>query len=247
MSGENKKYKTIIISDIHLGSTWSNINKVIYFLKNNICETLILNGDIIDGWHLATRKKKKWNDDYNNFFQTLLNLTKSTKIIYVRGNHDDFVSKLASLKLPNISFVEDYIYKSFGKTYKVLHGDCFDSFAARIKLVARWGDISYHMSLRVTYWINNSRMKNNKPLSDLSKRMKHKVKVWVNKMSGFEKKIKKLANSEHYDGVICGHVHNPEIRNYGGVIYMNSGDWVESMSALVENCDGKWEILSFLD
>ncbi|EJW92458.1 metallophosphoesterase, partial [gut metagenome] len=166
-----------------------------------------------------------------------------TEVIYVRGNHDDCLEALAPMKLANISIVRDYILQSGDRQYFITHGDVFDSVTSNMKWLAKLGDVSYNALLRLNAIYNKYRLKQGKPYFSFSQVLKHKVKQAVSVISGFETMLADLARSKKCDGVICGHIHYPENRDIDGIHYLNSGDWVESMSALVETFDGQWSIV----
>ncbi len=223
-----KHHKTIVISDVHLGSKWSKTKEATRFLKDNTCETLILCGDIIDGWAILRGKKAKWKRRHTNFIKTLLDISHTTQIVYVRGNHDDFLDRIVPIEFMGMSIVRDWIYESLGKRYFVLHGDVFDRITSTMSWLSRLGDVGYSMLL----WISRS----------LADKAKKSVKRSVAKISDFEKNIVEIARHKGCDGVICGHIHSPEIREIEGVLYLNSGDWVESLSALTQDHQGNWAI-----
>ena len=150
MPKKQQHYKTIILSDIHLGSKWSKTKEVTRFLKQHSCDTLILCGDIIDGWSLMRGKNSKWSRRHTNFIKVLLDISHNTKIIYVRGNHDDFLDRVIPLTFSNISVVKDYIYTSGDKRYYVLHGDVFDKVTSSMRWLAKVGDVGYSFLL----WFN---------------------------------------------------------------------------------------------
>ncbi len=239
---EQTKYKTIVISDVHLGSKWSATKEATRFIKQNSCETLILCGDIIDGWAILRGKSQKWKRRHTNFVAAILEIATTTKVIYVRGNHDDFLERLIPLEFLNISVVEDMIYESFGKKYYVLHGDIFDNITSHWGWLAKLGDVGYSMLLWYNKFHNRNRIRKGLPYESIASKVKNKVKASVSYISDYEGKITTLAQSRGCQGVICGHIHHPEISDMNGVQYLNSGDWVESLSALTEDHEGKWEL-----
>lgn len=242
-----KHYKTIIISDVHLGSQDSKAKELVRFLKQHSCEKLILNGDIIDGWQL--RRSGKWKKKHTRFFRIVLKMIEkqNTEVIYTRGNHDDFLDNVIPFRVGKLSIVKDYVHISGSKKFWVIHGDIFDSITSNMKWVAKLGDVGYTFLLWLNKIYNYWRFKTGKPYYSLSKEIKAKVKYAVSYISGFEEKLVALARSRNYDGVICGHIHQPAIQNFNEIIYLNSGDWVESLSALVEDDKGNWEILYYED
>ena len=242
-----KKYKTVVISDVHLGSEGSKAKEVTQFLKSITCETLILNGDIVDGWQL--RKGGSWKKKHTTFFRIILKMieTQNTNVIYLRGNHDDFLDQIIPFTLgKSFSIQRDYVLKSGKRKFLVIHGDIFDSITSQMKWLAYLGDVGYTFLLTINKLYNQYRTWRGLDYYSFSQRIKQKVKLAVNYISDFEEKLAELAKANHCQGIICGHIHKPDIRQIGDIIYMNSGDWVESLSALVEDYEGNWELLYFL-
>ncbi len=237
-------YPTVVLSDIHLGTPHSKTEEVTKFLKSINCDKLILNGDIIDGWHLQKGGPNKWKPKHTEFFKVIMKMMENfgTEVIYVRGNHDDFLDNLAPLTLYNISIVKDYIYESHGKRYYVTHGDVFDSVTTQMKWLAKLGDIGYSMLLWLNKIYNARRVKQGKPYYSLSQTIKQRVKSAVSYISDFEKELVDLARIKRCNGIICGHIHHPENTYYEEIHYLNSGDWVETLSALVEDEKGDWSV-----
>ncbi len=238
-------YKTIIISDVHLGTNSSKAKELVRFLKTNTCDKLILNGDIIDGWRL--RKSGKWKKKHTRFFKVLIKMMGefNTEVIYLRGNHDDFLDNIMPFTIGNLSIRKDYIHKSFGKNYYVVHGDIFDNITTNLRWLAKLGDVGYTFLLWVNKIYNSRRLKKGLPYYSLAQEIKQRVKTAVSYISSYEQELVNLAKQKNCQGVICGHIHHPDIRQYGNITYYNSGDWVESLSALVEHYNGSWEILYY--
>ena len=239
-------YKTVVVSDVHIGATHSKVDEASTFLESVTCDLLILNGDIIDGWQLD-KHSRRWKPSYTRFFNAIMRMMDedNTEIVYVRGNHDDFLDNIAPLRLANISIVKEYILESSGKRYFITHGDVFDSVTSKMEWLAKLGDVSYTALLRFNSIYNKFRSRQGKPYFSLSQAIKHQVKQAVSFISGFERMLADLARSKRCDGVICGHIHYPEDRMIDGIRYLNSGDWVESMSALLEDGQGNWRIMKF--
>uniref|UniRef100_UPI003AF06E93 UDP-2,3-diacylglucosamine diphosphatase n=1 Tax=Dysgonomonas gadei TaxID=156974 RepID=UPI003AF06E93 len=242
---QKKHHKTIVLSDIHLGSKWSKAKEVTRYLKENTCDTLILCGDIIDGWQLMRGKKAKWKKRHSNFIKLLLDIQHDTKIIYLRGNHDDFLDRILPLQFQNIKIVKDYIHTSNGKRFYVIHGDVFDMVTSRYSWLSKIGDVGYTLLMWVNKYYNNRRLKKGLPYYSLSREVKKRVKASVSYISDYEKHIVEIARKKKCDGVICGHIHHPEKAYYDEILYLNSGDWVESLSALTEDYDGNWEVVMY--
>ncbi|MDD4515544.1 UDP-2,3-diacylglucosamine diphosphatase [Massilibacteroides sp.] len=241
-----KYYPTVVVSDIHLGSEHSHTQEVTDFLNSIDCDKLILNGDIIDGWQLQ-KPGRKWKQEHTRFFKVLMKMmeTRNTQIIYVRGNHDDFLDNLAPLTFSNISIVKDYMLEDNGKRYYVTHGDVFDTVTTNMRWLARLGDVGYTFLLWLNKHYNRMREKRGKSYFSLSQAIKHRVKNAVSYISDFEQALVKLARDKKADGVICGHIHRPANMHYGAIHYLNSGDWVESLTALVEDEQGEWSVVDY--
>lgn len=242
---QKKHHKTIVLSDIHLGSKWSKAKEATKYLKENTCDTLILCGDIIDGWQLMRGKKAKWKKRHSNFIKLLLDIQHDTKIIYLRGNHDDFLDRILPLQFQNIKIVKDYIHTSNGKRFYVIHGDVFDMVTSRYSWLSKIGDVGYTLLMWVNKYYNNRRLKKGLPYYSLSREVKKRVKASVSYISDYEKHIVEIARKKKCDGVICGHIHHPEKVYYDEILYLNSGDWVESLSALTEDYEGNWEVVMY--
>ncbi len=241
------KFKTIIISDVHLGTTDCKIREVNHFLKYTHCEKLILNGDIIDGWRL--KQTGHWPKSHTRFIRLILKKLekRDTEVIYLRGNHDDVLSKFLPLDFENLKIVEDYIHEGVRGRYFVLHGDVFDTITKNFVFLAYIGDWGYRALMRLNRLYNHFRAWRGKEYYSLSKAVKARVKQAVSHVSHFEEHIVKLAESRECAGVMCGHIHTAADRMYGNIHYLNSGDWVESLTAIVEHTDGRFELIEFSD
>ena len=239
-----KFYPTIVISDVHLGTEHSKTRQLAEFLRTVNCNTLIMNGDIIDGWHLQKGGKGKWKKEHTDLIKIIMKMMEhhNTKVIYVRGNHDDFIDHLAPFSFYNVDIVKDYVHERNGKTYYVVHGDVFDNVTSKMVWLAKLGDIGYTFLLWINRIYNIYRFKKGLPYFSLSQVIKQKVKSAVSYISDYETELVALARARHADGIICGHIHQPADRMVDGIHYLNSGDWVETMSALLEHEDGTWEV-----
>jgi UDP-2,3-diacylglucosamine pyrophosphatase LpxH len=238
-------YKTLIISDVHLGTKGSKAKELVKFLKKLSCEKLILNGDIIDGWQL--KKYGRWKRKHTRFFNRILKMMEDsqTEVIYLRGNHDDFLDQILPFQVGNLSIQRDYIHDSGNKKYYITHGDIFDSITTNLKWVAKLGDMGYTFLLWLNRQYNHYRRRKGLPYYSLSQVVKSKVKSAVSYVDDFEVQLAAIAKLKHCDGIICGHIHQPAIKQIDDITYMNSGDWVESMSALAEDEQGHWTLLYF--
>lgn len=242
-----KKHRSIWISDVHLGTKGSKAEFLCDFLKHNDCETLYLVGDIIDGWRM--KKKAYWPQAHINVIRRILTRSKrGTKVVYVTGNHDDFLRRYSGMTFGNIHLVDEYVHDSpDGKKYWVIHGDAFDGIVCNQKWLALVGDWAYETVLKLNGVFNRLRQSLGMDYWSLSAYLKYKVKKAVNFISDFEKTLVNECRKRDLQGVICGHIHHPEVTEYDGIQYGNSGDWVESCSALVEDFDGKLSIIRWTD
>jgi len=243
------KYKSIFVSDIHLGTKFSQADKFLNFMKENESENLYLVGDIIDGW--AIRRKFRWAQSHSDVIQKILKKArKGTNVYYITGNHDEFLRSFLPIFLgDNLTILNEVDYVSLkGKRYYITHGDVFDSVTMTQKWLVHVGDIGYNMIMHLNPIFNFVRRKFgiNKYWS-LSKYVKNSVKSSINFITDFEEILVQHAKHKGYEGIICGHIHKAEIRDIDGITYLNSGDWVESCTALVETMDGEWEILDWID
>lgn len=243
----NFHYKTIVVSDLHLGANSSKAKEVVRFLKSNSCDTLILNGDIIDAWQL--KRSGRWRKRHSKFFKLVLNYVskRKCKVIYLRGNHDDFLDEVIPFELGNFSIKKQHIIESNQKRYFVIHGDLFDSITKNMRWLAKLGDIGYTFLLWINRHYNSYRTKRGLPYYSLSQTIKAKVKSAVSFISSYENELAKVAKDRSCQGIICGHIHQPANKMIGDIHYLNSGDWVETLSALVETTEGEWKLIYYKD
>jgi len=242
------KYKSIFISDVHLGTRFSKAQHLLDFLRDNEAENLYLVGDIIDGW--AIKRKLVWPQEHSDVVQKVLRAArKGTKVFFVIGNHDEFLRPFLPLVLGDNLYVDnefDYIDMR-GKHFCVTHGDFFDSITMTNKWLSVLGDYGYDLLLHLNAIINKTlKFFGYRRYWSLSKYIKDNVKKSVSFIGDFEGILTTHAKKKGYDGIICGHIHKAEMKEIEGVQYMNSGDWVENCTALVETMDGKWMILENL-
>jgi UDP-2,3-diacylglucosamine pyrophosphatase LpxH len=247
MSKNALHVRTVILSDVHLGTPHSKAAEVTHFLKHVRCERLILNGDIIDGWRLT--RDGKWTKAHTRFVRRILTLVqkKDTDVVYLRGNHDDFLSRLLPMRFDRLSLEEDYVLETAGGRYLVLHGDVFDGVVKNMVFLAHIGDMGYGLLLRLNRAYNWFRRLRGKEYFSLSQAIKARVKQAVSFVSKFEDQLAALARDRGCRGVICGHIHTPADKMIGDIHYLNSGDWVESLTAIVEHHDGRFELVTFKD
>jgi UDP-2,3-diacylglucosamine pyrophosphatase LpxH len=244
----NKTYRSIFISDVHLGTKDCQAGKLNNFLKHNSCDTLYLVGDIIDAWKIQ-QNKWRWKQSHTNVVRRVLGHAKrGTKVIFIAGNHDEFLRPMIpygfSFGLVEIHNQIEHIGAD-GKHYLVTHGDLFDGITRLAPWLSFLGDKAYDFVLYLNGKFNWIRHKMGFGYWSLSKYLKHKVKKAVDFMFQFEKNLAGYCKKRGFDGVICGHIHHAEIKQIDGVTYMNDGDWVESCTALVEHWNGKWEIITW--
>lgn len=245
---QNKpQYRTIWISDVHLGSAGSQAKLLARFLKEHESEQLYLVGDIIDGWRL--KSKFYWPQAHSNVIRRILTRAKrGTDVIYITGNHDDFLRRFVdfNLQMGNIKIVNEAIHETAdGRKLMVTHGDMFDVVTRYHNWVALAGDAAYNALMKVNGALNYTRRRLGLPYWSLSDYAKHKVKTAVNFITDFEESVAHECKSRGLDGAVCGHIHHAEIRTINGVEYFNTGDWVDSCTALVENHDGSMELLDW--
>ena len=240
-------FKTVFLSDVHLGTLDCKIDEVNHFLKHTHCETLVLNGDIIDGWSLA--RKGGWTDQHTRFVRLVLKKLekRGTEVIYLRGNHDDVLTRFLPLFFGKLRIVNEFIHGSARGDYLVVHGDGFDAVTMNHKWLAVLGDIGYQSLLRINRLYNRYRSWRGKNYFSLSKAIKARVKSAVSFVGKFEEQLQNLARKRDCCGIICGHIHTPDDKMVGDVHYLNCGDWVESLTALVEHEDGTFEILGYTE
>lgn len=238
-----KHYRSIWISDVHLGTKGSKAELLSEFLKYNDSETLYLVGDIIDGWQM--KKRAYWPQAHVNVIRRVLTRAKrGTNVVYVTGNHDEFLRRYSGMSFGNIHLVDEYEHVTpDNKKYWVIHGDAFDGVVCNQKWLAVLGDWAYETLLKVNVIFNRIRHWMGKDYWSLSAYLKYKVKQAVTFIGDYEKTLARECRKRGYQGVICGHIHHPEISDIEDIVYGNSGDWVESCSALVEHHDGALEII----
>jgi UDP-2,3-diacylglucosamine pyrophosphatase LpxH len=239
------RFRTIWISDVHLGTSGCQAGRLLEFLKATESETLYLVGDIVDGWQL--KRRWYWHQTHNDVVQLVLKKAKKgTKVIFVPGNHDEAVRQFIGLDFGGIKIRDEMIHTcANGKRMLVLHGDRFDGVIACAKWLAYVGDSLYTMILKFNQYYNAWRARSGLPYWSLSQYLKLKVKNAVSYITSFETALAEEAKKQGVDGVICGHIHKAEIREIDGILYCNDGDWVESLSALVEDATGELRLIDW--
>ncbi len=239
------KFKTIILSDVHLGTKDCKASRVNHFLKHSVAERIILNGDIIDGWSL--KRHGVWKKEHTRFLRIILKRVEKngTEVIYLRGNHDDMLDRFLPMRLGSLSILDEFIHETEKGRYLVVHGDVFDAITQKTKWIAVMGDIGYRMLMGINRVYNKYRSWRGKEYFSISKLIKAKVKSAVNYIGNFEQEVELLAKRKNCVGIMCGHIHTPADKMMGEIHYLNSGDWVESSTALVEHLDGRFEVLGY--
>ncbi|MBJ7443221.1 MAG: UDP-2,3-diacylglucosamine diphosphatase [Sphingobium sp.] len=245
--GERRRFRTIWISDIHLGTRGCNAAMLIDFLDNVDSDTIYLVGDIIDGWRL--KKRFYWPASHNDVVWRLMKRAKrGTRVVYIPGNHDEMFRQFTGMNFGGVEIRRKAIHTTAdGRKLLVLHGDEFDTIMLAHRWLAFVGDAAYTTLMRLNVVVNAVRQRMGLPYWSLSKMAKHKVKNAVSFISQFEEVVAHEAGARGVDGVVCGHIHNAEMREIGGVAYYNDGDWVEGCTALVEHDCGRMEVLHWAD
>jgi UDP-2,3-diacylglucosamine pyrophosphatase LpxH len=237
--------RTVFISDVHLGTPDAKVREVNHFLRTVRCEKLVLNGDIIDGWQLL--RGRQWSKADTRFIRIVLKKLekRDTQVVYLRGNHDDVLSKFLPLDFGDLSVVDTHIHEGPNGSYLVLHGDVFDTITRNFVFLAHLGDWGYRALLGLNRAYNAYRRWRGLEYWSLSKAIKARVKSAVSHISSFEGGLARLAREHGCTGVICGHIHTPADKRIEEIHYLNSGDWVESLSAIVEYHDGRMELIDY--
>lgn len=238
-------FRTVWISDIHLGTKDCKAKELLEFIKHCRAKKIYLVGDIIDGW--ALKKRWFWPQEHNDVIQKLLRQArKGTEVIFIPGNHDEFARQFCGLNFGGIQVKHDDVHVTAdGKKLWVTHGDLYDNIMQYARWLAFIGDRAYTFALWLNRVFNKIRLKLNYPYWSLSQYLKHKVKAAVSCITAFEDLLIREAKNKQCDGVVCGHIHKAELRIIDHVTYANDGDWVESMTALIENHDGSLQIIDW--
>lgn len=237
------RYRSIFLSDVHLGTKGAQAEALLEFLREHDADTIYLVGDFIDGWRL--RSSWYWPQSHNDVIQKLLRkVRKGTRLVYIPGNHDEFLREFCGLCFGSIEVSDTAIHVAAdGKRYLVIHGDLFDLVVRHAKWLAYLGDWAYRAAMALSGYINLVRRKFGFTYWSLSAWAKARVKNAVNFIGRFEETLAAEAGRHNVDGVICGHIHSAAMRDIDGLHYINTGDWVESCTALVEHADGRMEIV----
>jgi UDP-2,3-diacylglucosamine pyrophosphatase LpxH len=235
--------RSVWISDVHLGTKHSRVAELLEFLRVVDCKYLYLVGDLIDGWELKFRWY--WHDDYNVLIQKLLRKSrKLTKVIYISGNHDEFIEQFMGMRFGNVTLARQVMHTAAdGKKYLVIHGHQADGLTHFNHLLEKLGSHLYIWILDLNLYFNRLRRVFGFGYWSLAAYLKAKAKAAVKYVTEYEDTLAAMARSQKADGVICGHIHRAEMKLMDGVQYMNCGDWVESCTALIEDFDGKIKLI----
>lgn len=240
---EPRKFRTLFISDVHLGSKAAKTDFLLDFLREHEADTIILVGDIVDGWRL--KRSWHWPQDCNDVVQKLLRKArKGTRIVYIPGNHDEFLRGFPGTHFGGIEVADRIVHETAdGKKYLVLHGDQFDVVVCNARLLAYLGDWAYDTAIAINVLLAAIRRRLGMPYWSFSAWAKQQVKQAVNFIGEFQRVVADEARRNHVDGVICGHIHHAVMEDIDGIHYINTGDWVESCTAVVEHFDGHFEMI----
>ena len=240
-------YRTIWISDVHLGTRGCKAELLLDFLRYTEAETMYLVGDIIDCWRL--KKSWYWPQTHNDVIQKVLRkVRKGTRVVYVPGNHDEWLRDFIDLQFGGVEIVEDAIHVTAdGRRMLVLHGDVFDAVVMNARWLALLGDGAYTVALWLNRHFNTVRRRLGYPYWSMSAYLKRRVKNAMQYIGSFADAVADEAHRRGVEGIVCGHIHHAEIRRIGEILYCNSGDWVESCTALVEHFDGRLELIDWID
>lgn len=235
--------RTLFISDVHLGTRGCQAHELLDFLKNCEAETIYLIGDIVDGWRL--KSSWYWPQAHNDVVQKMLRrVRKGARVIYVPGNHDEFLREYVGSHIGGVEIAEEAIHElADGRRLLVLHGDKFDTVMRNIKWLAHLGDWAYDFAIFINGYVVSTQRFFGLPYWSFSAYAKQKVKTAVNFISAFEDAVVADAQRNNVQGVICGHIHHPAYHRIGEIDYINTGDWVESCTAVVEHLDGRIELI----
>jgi len=239
------RYRSIWISDIHLGTPGCQADYLLDFLRHNESDQLYLVGDIIDGWQL--KRGWYWPQAHNDVVQKILRKSrKGTRVIYIAGNHDEVLRQFLGMALGGIEICDEVVHTmADGRKFLVIHGDLYDAVVQQAKWLALLGDHLYTLILKLNHWFNRARARLGMGYWSLSQYLKHKAKNAVSFMVSFEEAVAREARERGFHGVVCGHIHRAQIKDIGGIVYCNDGDWVESLTALVETHAGELKIIEW--
>ncbi|KZB56541.1 UDP-2,3-diacylglucosamine diphosphatase [Thalassospira xiamenensis] len=240
-------YRTVWISDVHLGTRGCQADLLLDFLNEVTADTYYLVGDIIDGWRL--KKSWYWPESHHAVITTIMDKAKNgAKVIFVPGNHDEFAREFVDMTFGHVEVKMNDIHETAdGRKLLIIHGDEFDGVVKYAKWLAYLGDTAYNLAIVLNRYYNGIRRRLGYGYWSLSAYLKNRVKNAVQFVCNFENAVAHEAAKRKVDGVVCGHIHHAEKRMIGDVLYCNDGDWVESCTALVEDKTGKLELLYWAD
>ena len=242
---EPRQFRTLFISDLHLGSKAAKADFLLDFMRHHEAETIVLVGDIIDGWRL--KRSWYWPQPFNDVIQKMLRKArKGTRIVYIPGNHDEFLRDFPGTHFGGVEVAERMIFEAAdGKKYLVIHGDEFDVVVRHARIVAYLGDWAYDAAIAINQVLAAVRRKLGMPYWSFSAWAKLQVKHAVNFIGEFQRVVVEEARRNEVDGVICGHIHHAVMEDMDGIRYINTGDWVESCTAVAEHFDGTFELINW--
>jgi UDP-2,3-diacylglucosamine pyrophosphatase LpxH len=242
-SAKAKPYRTLFISDVHLGTKACQADAILDFLRCHEADRIYLIGDIVDFWRI--RRGAYWPQSHNDVLQKLLRkVRKGTEVVYIPGNHDDAMRDYCGSHFGGITIERNAIHQAAdGRRYLIMHGDEFDVVVRYARWLALFGDWGYMLALWANTHFNAVRRAFGLPYWSLSAYLKQKVKRAVNYIGEFETALSQEARRHGACGVVCGHIHHAAIRHLDDVVYINTGDWVESCTAVGETHDGAFEII----
>ena len=245
MPNSSLQFKTLILSDIHLGTKYCKAKEVLNLLKQCSFEKLILNGDIIDGWSL--KRQGGWSDSHSQVLNQIIEFIDepSIQVVFLKGNHDEMLDQVLDFPINKLNMIDEHIHENAYGKYLVTHGDAFDTVAQKHKWLAILGDIAYQFIMGINVIYNRYRNWRGKPYFSISKVAKAKVKSIVGSSDNLESKLKDAAIKSDCIGIICGHIHTAIDKKIGNIHYLNSGDWVESLTAIAEYPNGHFEIINY--
>lgn len=245
--GLRKRYRTLFISDVHLGTKTCRADSLLDFLKRHEADTYYLVGDIVDFWRI--KRTPHWPQSHNDVVQKFLRLVrKGARFIYIPGNHDEDLRSYCGQHFGGVEFkLNDIHVTADGRRFLVMHGDEFDVVIRYVKWLAFLGDWAYVVALGLNTGFNKVRRRFGMSYWSLSAYLKHKVKTAVNYIGDFETALAGEARRHGAEGVICGHIHFAAMREIEGIAYINCGDWMESATAVGERYDGTFEIIRWMD
>ena len=240
-----RRYRTVFLSDIHLGTRGCRADFLLDFLRRTDCERLYLVGDVVDGWRL--RKSWYWTEEFDDVVRHILGMARrGVEVIYIPGNHDEMFRDWLGLEVAGVRLQPEAVHETAdGRRLLVIHGDEFDGVIRYAKFIAYLGDWAYDWALVINRLFNVGRRRLGYPYWSLSQWLKRQVKGAVKAIDRFELALATEARRRGLDGVVCGHIHHAEMRMVQGVLYINDGDWVESCTALVEHADGRLELVDW--